>query len=58
MFLKTFSILNKVCKNKSSWKQSDLHKSWKLETTHTVIERMKRKRENKLIEDLVFYYST
>jgi hypothetical protein len=26
---------------------------WKLETTHTLRERMKRKRDNKLIEDFV-----
>jgi hypothetical protein len=31
---------------------------WKLETTHTLRERMKRKRDNKLIEDFVFFYST
>jgi len=31
---------------------------WKLETTHTLRERMKRKRDNKLIEDFVYFYST
>jgi hypothetical protein len=31
---------------------------WKLETIHTLRERMKRKRDNKLIEDFVFFHST